>query len=241
MGGRELVRTARRLVAGGWPVVPGAWWSRREGRHRCDLNSCVTGSVHPAPIGCHEGAICAAGWADLATYALPTVDRVEVRWSYRPYTILLVTGLVADALDAPAAVAGALLEHLRMIDQPVLAAHGAGRVLVFVAAGRPVDPDRAGNWARTGVVFHQHRSWVALPPSVVDGTQVRWTHRLPRTGPLPLPDVGPLLPLVDRFCPPPPRPARGVVSMPALTLPHHGAPLARRGHQPDAHAGHRYR
>lgn len=205
------------------------------------MNSCVTASVHPAPVGCHEGAICPAGWADLTSYALRDVDQVALRWSHRPYTVLLVTGVTADVLELPAAVGEMLLRHLRLTGQPAVAAHSAGRVLVFAAASRPVDPDRAGAWLRVGVVFHQRRSWVVLPPSVVDGVRTRWASRLPRTGRIPLPEADPLLPLLDRSCPPPPRPARGVVAMPTLVLPHHADHLGVKGHQLNAETGRRSR
>lgn len=211
---RRLVVAARRLVAAGWPIIPGAWWAPWEGRHRCDLAGCVTRSVHPAPIGCHDAMVCAAGWTDLTRYALANAEQVTQRWAHRPYTVLVVTGVVADIIDSPTAIGAVLLGRLRMTGRPVMAAHGAGRLLVFVAAGRLVDPDRAGEWARAGVVFHQRRSWVALPPSVVDGRPTRWAHRLPRTGRIALPDVDLLLPVLDQLKPPAPPPARGVVSMP---------------------------
>lgn len=200
---RAVASTAQRLVAVGWPVVPGAWWSPTERRHRCDLGSCVNSAVHPAPVGCHDGAVCAPGWADLTRYALANSDQVRQRWAHRPYTVLLVTGAVVDVLDAPPPVGDALLQHLRGTGRSGMAAHVAGRTLLFLAAGPPVDHDTLDRWRRTGVLLHQRGSWVAVPPSVIGGSPARWTPRRRRTGVGPLPPLAALLPVLDRRRPRP--------------------------------------
>lgn len=164
-------------------------------------------------MACHEGMACAGGWPDLTRYALTTAADVTSRWTHRPYAVLVVTGVVCDVVDAPASVADRLVHHLHRTGRPALAARVDGRALVFLAAGRAVDTDRALTWARHGVVFHQRNSWVALPPSIVGGDHARWITKPRRTGPPPLPTADAVLPVLDRLCPPPPRPARGVVPM----------------------------
>lgn len=182
---RSLTSTARRLVAAEWPVVPGAWWSPIDGRYRCDLSNCMTTTIHPAPIGCHEGALCAPGWTDLARYAVTTVNQATQRWAHRPYTVLLVTGVVVDVIDAPPHIADALLHHLHLTGRSVVAARVADRVLLLLATGPSIEPERAANWSRAGVLFHQRGSWIVLPPSVINGVRTRWLRHPSRRDPVP--------------------------------------------------------
>lgn len=156
--------------------------------------------------------ICDPGWADLSRYVLTSRGEVETRWMHRPYTVLLITGLVVDVVDAPPRIADVLLRHLHMAGRSVAAAEVGGRVLLLFAAGPAVDPARAADWSRMGVLFHQRGSWTALPPSIVDGVRTRWQRPLDRRD-LALPSADSSLDLLDHLCPPPPPPIRGMVCM----------------------------
>lgn len=195
---RALAATARSLVDTGWPVVPGAWWAPLRQRHRCDSPACRATGLHPAPVGCHDGAVCAPGQADLARYTVRDAAEVATRWAFRPYTVLVVTGLVVDALDLPAPLGERLLTAMTALRSPTVATVGGGRTSVFLAAGPAVDPSRAAGWNRAGVVCHQRGSWTVAAPSVVDGRPVSWAPHPPWPS-RQLPDADEVLPLLDQL------------------------------------------
>ena len=176
---RNLIATASRLTDAGWLILPGAWWSSLDGRHRCDLTSCVLSSVHPAPVGCHDGALCPPTGLDLTAHAVTGSDDIEPRWTHRPYTLLALTGLGVDVADAPPSVARVMVDQLRRRRVPILSAAVDGRGLIFVTTGAVIDPERRHRWARHGILYHQRNSWVALPPSIIDGRPSRWQSRPP--------------------------------------------------------------
>lgn len=191
----------------------------------------MTVSVHPAAIECHEGMVCDPGWADLTRRAVKRVDQVETRWAHRPYTVLLVTGVVVDVIEAPPHIAEALLRHLHLTGRSVIAVETGGRVQLLLGSGPAIDQARTAEWARSGVLFHQRGSWIVLPPSIIDGARTRWLRPPKRPDSVLPPAPEPVLSLLDQTCPPRPSPARGVVCMSPHLYPPRPPQSSRGGHR----------
>lgn len=152
----ELKASAVELADHGWPVIPGTYWQAdrwlgAEGVPADDL----------APIE-----------ADGLAPVIQDTDLVKGCWSMRPYSVLLATGSVIDAIEVPALVGRRVCALLRENDlvAPV-AATPTGRWWFGVRAGEALRPELA---SRSDVVLHSRGSWVAVPPSEGPQGVVHW-------------------------------------------------------------------
>lgn len=152
----ELKANALGLADHGWPLLPGTYW--QAGRW--------TGTVDAPRSG--PAAVPEDGVAE-ASCVRATID---AWWSERPYSILMATGVVGDAIEVSALVGRRVCALLRTwgVVTPV-AATPTGRWWFLVRAGEALRPELA---SRTDVVQHGRGSWVAAPPSELPQGIVHW-------------------------------------------------------------------
>jgi hypothetical protein len=160
---RVLAESAARYAAAGWPVAAGAWWDGA--RYRCSATPYqVTGHHLSGQLTGHLDS--AAGWS---------LDSAEVRswWTVHPHTLILPTGLVADALDVAAGPGVAIRHQLRRAGVLVPAASLPGRrLLLFVAAGTP--PADINPVPGADLIHHGAGSYVPAPPSALQHGRASW-------------------------------------------------------------------
>lgn len=162
----RLRRHAMRYAARGWPVTPGAHLT---GHHvTCGRPGCPIMTCHPA----------LESWADTAS---TDPARVQHWWRRRPYTILLATGEVFDALEVPAALGLRMLGAARLHSGVLGTERADARGPVAVTAAgrwtflvRPGTPLRAELDNRLDIVRHGHGSWIPAAPSRMPEGPVRW-------------------------------------------------------------------
>lgn len=152
----ELEASAVELTERGWPVLPGTYQQ--------------AGSWTGAPDAEHAGP--APALADGVAQA--TLDRsaIESWWSARPYSVLVATGSVVDAIEVSALVGRRVCGMLRQAGEVTpVAATPTGRWWFAVRAGEALRPELA---SRTDVLLHGRGSWVAAPPSEGPQGVVHW-------------------------------------------------------------------
>jgi len=170
---RRLAGGARAYVAAGWPVAPGAWWDPAACRFRCAQSGCITTGLHPAPPDIHNVAFgrCQA----TVPAAVSDIGMVAERWGDGPYSVLLPTGEVCDAVEVRARVGRRL--------QALLAAYGRlgpvalypdGTVLLITKAAGTAAADWSAEFAEGGAIHHGRGSWVPLPPTQLATGPMRW-------------------------------------------------------------------
>lgn len=156
VGRDELTAGALALADHGWPVVPGTFWQGRRWAGMAGAPRSCSVPVLPdggAGATCDTSAI--AGW-----------------WSELPYSVLLATGCVLDAIEVSPPVGRRLSTHLR--DCGVVAPAGTtptGRWWFLVTAGEPLRPELE---SRSDVILHGRGSWVVAPPSQDAQGVVEW-------------------------------------------------------------------
>jgi len=177
---RELLSTARRCVAAGWPVLPGAWWSPIKRRHVCDIPTCLAAGPHPSVGPIPQDT-------DLAVYALCHEEAVVDAWSRHPYSILIPTGIVCDVVEVPDSAAARLLPALRRAHLVGPIARHQSQRFIFTTTGSRLDV--TDPWfGHNRVIPHGRGSWVTMPPSLLDGRRVEWLIPPPPRPPWRLPD-----------------------------------------------------
>jgi hypothetical protein len=151
-----LRASALELVDHGWPVLPGRYWQSdrwvgAEGSPAEELAPIETDGLGPA---------------------VRDVDQVEQWWADRPYSVLVVTGSVVDAIEVSALVGRRVCALLRENDlvAPV-AATATGRWWFAVKPGEALRPELA---SRPDVMLHSRGGWVAAPPSEGPQGVVHW-------------------------------------------------------------------
>jgi hypothetical protein len=135
------------LADSGWPVVPGTFW---QGRRWAGSAAAPQAGAVPIPADGPAGATC-----DTST--------IIRWWSELPYSVLLQTGSLLDAIEVSPAAGRRLSACLRAAG--VVAPAGtssAGRWWFLVRAGEPLRPELA---ARPDVTLHGRGSWIVAPPS----------------------------------------------------------------------------
>lgn len=168
----RLQHAALRMVAHGWPVMPGA--PLRGDRFDCGRFGCHTQACHPAR----------PGWQKITCRSRPAVHQW---WRHTPHSVLLPTGFAFDVIEVPAPW-GADALATRGRDAGPVAATPAGRWMFLVRAGEPLVPELA---SRLDLVRHYRGSWVPAPPTRLAEGAVRWVvspdevgWRLPAAGDL---------------------------------------------------------
>jgi hypothetical protein len=151
----ELRAGACELAEHRWPVFPGTYrqggrWIGRDGRPASGFEP-----VHP----------------DGPARAVRNADEADLRWQ-RPYSVLVATGLVVDAIEVSALVGRRVCASLRDSGLVVpVAATPTGRWWFAVRAGEPLRPELA---SRADLRLHSRGSWVAAPPSEGPQGVVHW-------------------------------------------------------------------
>lgn len=170
----ELMTGALALADRGWAVLPGTFW---QGRRWAGMQDAPRSG--PVPV-------LDSGFAGATTERAAIVEW----WSELPYSVLLPTGSVLDAIEVSPAAGRRLSAYLR--ESGVLAPAGttpAGRWWFLVRAGEPLRPELA---SRSDVTLHGRGSWVVAPPSQDPRGAAQWivppvagavpTSRIPTSG-----------------------------------------------------------
>lgn len=157
VGRDELMAGALQLADRQWPVVPGTFW---QGRGWAGMPDAPRSGPVPVPENGLAGATCDSaaivGW-----------------WTELPYSVLLPTGSVLDAIEVPPPVGRRLSAHLG--ESGIVAPAGTtptGRWWFLVRPGEPLRPELE---SRSDVILHGRGSWLVAPPSQDPRGLVRWS------------------------------------------------------------------
>lgn len=133
----ELRAEAIGLAWRGWPVLPGT-------------NDVETTS--PVPVH--------ADWQQrIGTDA----EQVAAWWTGQPYSLLLATGVVLDAVEVPDELGRQAAKALRLLGVPVpIVAKPDGQWLFLTTVA---DEPRADLASNPDITLHGKGSWIPLPPS----------------------------------------------------------------------------
>ncbi|GAA2788339.1 bifunctional DNA primase/polymerase [Crossiella cryophila] len=152
----ELRAEAIGLAFRGWPVLPGTYpagsqWAGRDGVQ----------AEGPVPV--HRD------WQErIGTQA----EQVASWWTGRPYSLLLATGVVLDAIEIDAELGRRVATALRVAGGPVpIAATPTGKWLFLTTAGEPLRDALA---ERSDIALLGKGSWIPLPPSPFQHGVVHW-------------------------------------------------------------------
>ena len=171
----RLAEAAQSYVGAGWPVAPGSWWDAADARYRCAPAGCMTEALHPTVPDIEPGT----SWrcqVSVARSSTRDIEQVARPWGRRPYSVLLPTGYVCDAVELRGATAQRVQNQLASYDlHGPIAACPDGRILLFTVATGPLDEDLTAEVTAAGAFHHSKGSWVPLPPSPLAGGPVQWT------------------------------------------------------------------
>jgi hypothetical protein len=142
-----------------WPVLPGTYpagaqWAGRDGMQ------------DEGPVPVHKD------WQDrIGTQP----EQVASWWAGRPYSLLLATGVMVDAIEVGSSLGTAAARVLRSIGMPVpIIGTPTGRWMFLTETG----PGLAESLVRHGdVTLHGTDSWVPLPPTPYQHGVVHWRVR----------------------------------------------------------------
>ncbi|MCP2164635.1 bifunctional DNA primase/polymerase [Goodfellowiella coeruleoviolacea] len=152
----ELRAEAIGYAWGGWPVLPGTYPAGSQWAGR-------SGAEQDGPVPVH------ADWQDRLN-AKP--EEIATWWTGQPYSLLVATGLVVDAIEVSADLGRLVARALRENGTPVpMAATPAGRWLFLTSAGQPLRPELSGHH---DVRLHAKGSWIPLPPTPFQHGIVHW-------------------------------------------------------------------
>jgi hypothetical protein len=184
----ELRAEAVRLACRGWPVLPGSYpdaagrWASGPGR--------PTDALRPVH----------AGWQRSGP-AEP--ERVAAAFSGAPYSLLVATGEVLDAIEVPDELGRGIASALRQDGVPVpMAATPDGRWLLLVDPSS-ASPELAEELAHHRVRLHGRGSYVPVPPTPYPHGIVHWRVKPEVAGPA-LPPANVVLEAVVRALGDPP-------------------------------------
>lgn len=169
----ELRAEAVGLASHGWPVLPGTYPAGEQWTGR-------PGSEHVGPVPVQED------WQD---HLGIQPEQAAAWWTGQPYSLLVATGLVLDAIEVDGEVGRLAAGVLRTFGMPVpIIATPDGRWLFLTAAGQEL----CGELVEAGqVALHGAGSWVPLPPSPYQHGVVHWRVK-PEVCGWRLPDSGPV-------------------------------------------------
>lgn len=157
----ELRAEAIGLACHGWPVLPGTYpdgdqWAGQDGTARH--------ADGPAPV-----------FDDWATRGAIESDEVAEHWDARPYSLLVATGSVLDAIEVDANLGRRAASALRAVGlQTPIAGTPAGRWLFLTASGGQL---AAPLRTVPGIRLHSAGSWIPVPPSPFQHGVVHWRVR----------------------------------------------------------------
>lgn len=144
----ELRAEAIGLASRGWPVMPG---TTPQG----------PGWEGPVPVRADWQELIAAGPGEFGEW-----------WSEGPYSLLVATGSVVDAVEVDHELGRKAACILRSSDRPApILALPNGKWIFLTSAGSDLPPVLAD---RPGVRWHGEGSWVPLPPTPFEHGVVHW-------------------------------------------------------------------
>jgi hypothetical protein len=152
----ELRAEAAGFAAHGWPVLPGTYptgsgWAGRE----------EPSLVGPLPVH-----------SDWQKRIGTDAERDATAWADQPYTLLVATGVVLDAIEVDDALGRSAARVLRSFGMPApIIATPDGRWVFLTATGRELRGELVEN---EQVTLHAQGSWVPLPPSPYEHGVVHW-------------------------------------------------------------------
>ncbi|HEV2779017.1 MAG TPA: bifunctional DNA primase/polymerase [Actinophytocola sp.] len=142
-----------------WPVLPGTYpagthWAGRDGQQ----------DTGPVPV--HKD------WQDrIGTQP----EQVASWWTGRPYSLLLATGVMFDAIEVGSRLGTGAARALRAIGMPVpIIGTPTGRWLFLTRTSQRVADELARH---SDIVVHGKDSWVPLPPTQFQHGVVHWRVR----------------------------------------------------------------
>lgn len=145
----ELRSEAVDLAIKGWPVFPGTYPTGPDWDGR------------PRPVS--------GDWR--ATLGVPT-DQIAQWWNDEPFSVLVATGSVLDAIEVDDELGRKAACLLRASDRPApILAMPNGKWVFLTTAGTPLPAELA---ARPGIVQHGDGSWLPLPPTPYHQGIVHW-------------------------------------------------------------------
>jgi hypothetical protein len=157
----ELRAEAIGLAWRGWPVLPGTYPAGSPGQdvHWAGLDGVEADGLMPV----HEN------WQQrIGTDA----EQVAAWWTGQPYSLLLATGVVLDAIAVPDEVGRLAARALRLLGVPVpIVATPDGQWLFLTTVARELRADLANN---PDITLHGAGSWIALPPSSFQHGVAHW-------------------------------------------------------------------
>lgn len=155
----ELRAQAIGLAWRGWPVLPGTYpagsqWAGREG----------VDSTGPRPVH--------TDWQErIGTKP----EQVATWWTGQPYSVLLATGVLLDAIEVPGYLGRGAARVLRTVGLPVpIIATPDDRWTFLVDTGQQLARPLAEH---DDVVLHAEASHVPLPPTPLEHGVVHWRVR----------------------------------------------------------------
>jgi hypothetical protein len=142
-----------------WPVLPGTYptgthWAGRDGMQ------------DSGPVPVHKD------WQDrIGTPA----EQVATWWAGRPYSLLLATGTMFDAIEVGSTLGTGAARALRSIGLPVpIIGTPTGRWLLLTQSDKNVAARFANH---SEVTVHSVGSWIPLPPTAFQHGVVHWRVR----------------------------------------------------------------
>lgn len=146
----ELRAAAIGFASRGWPVFPGTQVT-------------APSATDAGPMPAHEN------WRELMG-AHP--HRIAAWWTAQPYSLLVATGLIVDAVEVDDRVGQRAARLLRAAGRPApIVAMPNGRWLFLTATGDRFAAELAG---REDITWHGKGSWIPLPPTPFAKGVVHW-------------------------------------------------------------------
>lgn len=159
----ELRAEAIGLACHGWPVMPGTYPSGDQWAGS-DADDAALHAEGPGPVF--------GDWADRVGIQ---PGNVASCWTDRPYSLLVGTGTVLDAVEVDANLGRRAAAGLRAAGLQVpIAGTPTGRWLFLTASSGQLS---APLTATSGVRLHSAGSWVPVPPSPFQHGVVHWRVR----------------------------------------------------------------
>lgn len=145
----ELRSEAVDLAIKGWPVLPGSYPTGADWTGR------------PLPV-----------FTDWQSRLGVETDQIAAWWNDEPFSVLVATGTVVDAVEVDEQLGRKAACLLRAGDRPAPILAMPNGKWVFLTTAGPELPDELA--ARPGVHRHGEGSWVPLPPTPYEHGIVHW-------------------------------------------------------------------
>lgn len=156
----ELRAAAIGLAWRGWPVFPGTY---PDSNRSMDHDSPEAGSAWTRPVPAHSD------WRQRIG-AHP--QQVASWWADRPYSVLVATGTMLDAIEVDDQLGRRAATLLRATGRPAPIVAMPNRRWLFLTATASGIP--AALAKGTNIQWHNEGSWVPLPPTPFEQGVIHW-------------------------------------------------------------------